>query len=330
MDRIRLLSLSLILTLLTISACSIFTPFSAPTQVNPYNDFIQTIVVQTLTAFPYPTLQPSLTSSLTSSLTLTATLNVQSPQGFISYYFGNINSRNYTLTWSLLTDRFKNRLNLPSQGGYQGYVDFWNTINQVTVLNVYDICQVDLCAIDATLQFFYKNGQHTTDTYPYTLTYDHTRNSWLFDYVPANTATPTRTFTATATRTRTPSITPTSTASKTTTPSPSRTPTRTVSPTRTGSTTPSQTRSPTTTLIHSPTFTWTPSGIPTATMTPTFTPTVTYPFTPTSTASETYTEVPSVAPTATMTPTLTPTEFPSATASRTPSETPTSTATTGP
>jgi hypothetical protein len=35
----------------------------------------------------------------------------------LSWYFNSINARNYTLTWSLLSDRNKEHVNGPSQGG---------------------------------------------------------------------------------------------------------------------------------------------------------------------------------------------------------------------
>ena len=312
MNRLRFLSLPVLLALIALSSCTRFYILGPATPTDPYTNFIQTIVVQTLTAFPYPTIQPSLTATFTQ----TATLAARTPQGFVSYYFDNINSRNYTLTWSLLSDRFKDNLNGPAQGGYQVYVNFWNTVNQVTVKNVYAICQDDLCAVDATLQLQYYSGQLNTTTYPYTLAYDHSRNTWLFDFIQTNTATPTRTGTATATRTRTPTRTSTATTTKTGTPTPSRTPTMTVSPTRTASASPSQSRTPTATLTHTPTFTWTPTA--------TFTPTGTSTSTQTSTA--TYTETPTI-PTDTMTPTFTPTATAPDTPTWTPSETPTPTST---
>jgi hypothetical protein len=126
MKRFKLFSLSILLVLLLFSACARFSP-GRPT-ANPNAHLIGTIVAQTLTAFPY-------------AATQMATLPVQTPQDFIFYYFNNINSRNYTLTWSLLSDRFKNTLNGPSQGGYQVYVDFWDSVKQVTVSDVTQTCQ---------------------------------------------------------------------------------------------------------------------------------------------------------------------------------------------
>ena len=287
MNRFRLFSFFVLPTLLILSACTMVYPLSPPTQTNPYNDIIQTIVSQTLTAFPYPTIQPGFTATYTQTVTSIP----QTPNEFVSFYFDAINSRNYSLTWSLLTDRFKNNLNGSSPYYFKDYVDFWNSVNQVTVKDVNDVCQGDLCAINATLELDYYNGQRTTATYPYTLTYEHIRKTWLFDSFPINSATAT----VTRTKTRTP------TATQTITRTPSGTPTKTASPTRTASVTPSQTHSPTPTLTRTPT----PS------------------FTPTSMATTTYTDTASATPTETMTPAFTPTDSPTPT--WTPSETPTPT-----
>ena len=98
MNRFKLLSFSVLLVLLIFSACVRSYSSGPATQPNPYSNLIGTIVAQTLTAFP-------------SATTQTATLLAQTPQDFISYYFDNINSRNYALTWLLLSDRFQNNLN---------------------------------------------------------------------------------------------------------------------------------------------------------------------------------------------------------------------------
>ena len=334
MSRFKLRLFFVLLAVLTLSACSLFTPFNAPTQANPYNDFIASMVAQTLTAFPIPSLQPSLTPTFTE----TAVLFPQTPQEFISFYFDGINSRNYSLTWSLLTDRFKNTLKGSAQNSFQEYANFWNTVKQVNVKDVHAICQGELCAVNTTLQLAYVNGQLNTSTYPFTLTYEHTRNTWMFDFIPTNTVP------ATATRTKTPTRTATTTPSRTRTPTTSRTPTRTGSQTRTVSATPSRTRTSTPTLTRSLTFTRTPTGAftptssvtitytrtasvsPTVPLMPTFTPSGSPTFTPTATATSTYGELPSATPTATMTPTFTQSVPASATPSPTPSETPTPTA----
>lgn len=296
MKRFKLFSLSFLLTLLTLSACTMFYPPSPPTQPNPYSEIIQVIVAQTLTAFPYLTIQPSLTATFTQ----TATLAAQTPQAFIYFYFDNINARNYTLTWSLLTDSFKNRLS----GSYQVYLDYWNSVKHVTVVSAFYTCSGDLCAVYATLQIEYKSGQVTSDTYPYILIRDYTQNVWMFDYIPAPVNTPTRTATFTATRTHTPTATrthtPTATLTRTITATRTRTGTFTITPTSTTSATVSVTFTPTPTWTSTFTLTLTASATPTDTMTPIWTPTPT--------GTPTWTPSPTETPTWTPSPTETPTE----------------------
>jgi hypothetical protein len=309
----RLLLLSVALALMLLPACTWFFPGGGGIRPNPYQNFIETIVAQTLTAYPYPTPQPSLTATFTQ----TAVLSPQTPRDFINWYFDNINARNYTLTWSLLTDRFKDSLDDSSQGAYQVYVDFWNSIKKVTVIDVYYVCQGDLCTVKVTLQLVYYSGLINTTTYPYTLTYDHYRGTWMFDYFPGPTATPSRTATASRTRTRTPTptITPTRTKTGTTTLTPTRTPTRTPK-TRT------PTATPTSTPTHKPTKTPTNTRTPIFTLTPTSSPT--YTLSTTNTPIETATPTISRTPTETETPTFTPRPTASDTPSPTPSETSTS------
>jgi hypothetical protein len=302
MKRLRHFSLSVLLALLSLSACTLFSPPHPPTQPIPYNDLIRTIVAQTLTAFPYPNLQPGSTATFTQ----TVTLNAQTPQGFIYFYFDNINARNYTLTWSLLTDSFKNRLS----GSYQAYLDYWNSVNHVTVMSAFYTCSGDLCAVNATLQIEYKNGQVTTDTYRYNLRRDYNRNTWMFDYIPAPT--PTRTRTPTATRTGTRTLTATHTGTLTATPT----------ATRTG--TPTATRTGTPTATRTGTFTLTPTSTTSATGSATFT------LTPTWTGTSTLTLTASATPTDTMTPTSTPTPTETPSWTPTPTETPTETVTSTP
>ena len=197
MNRLNLLPISFLLILFTSSACGRF-PLPAPaTQPNPDNSFIETVVAQTLTAFPSPTPQPTPTLTLTQ----TSAMPPQTPREFIFWYFDNINSRNYTLTWSFLTEGYKDSLGGSARYGYLDYVTFWNTVKLASVKDVFSTRQGDLCAVSVTLQLDYYDGKSETDAIPYTLQYDHARATWLFDYIPVPTAT--RAWTPTVTRTPT-------------------------------------------------------------------------------------------------------------------------------
>jgi hypothetical protein len=188
----------------------------------------------------------------------------------VRIYFSNINISNYPLTWSMLTSRFKNTVNGPAQGGYDGYVRYWDTVHSVTVQSVLVISQDDYyAAIKVTALYQYNNGTHTTSTVPYTLAYDYSINSWLFDTTPVPTSSPTRT--ATRTPTRTPTRTTTSTTSHTPTISPTQTitPTGTPLPSLTPTPSPTNTETATSTPTETPTPSETPSETPTMTDTPT-------------------------------------------------------------
>ena len=191
MNRFKLLSICMLLVLLIVSACVRSASSGPATPTIPYATYIGTMIAKTLTAYPSSTPGAVTSQAVTpqavtpqAASTQTIPLQAQTPQEFITSYFDGINSRNYTLTWTLLSDRFKNTLNGPAQGGYQGYVDFWNTIQKVTVLDVSPTCQGDACAVNVTLRLDYYNGQFDTSIYPYTLSYDHGRNTWLFDLLP--------------------------------------------------------------------------------------------------------------------------------------------------
>ena len=105
-----------------------------------------------------------------------------SVEQFIRTYFQEINSRNYENTWSLLSDAFKASRNSPQNGGYQGYVDFWNTVDRVEILEIKILQQSRQSAeVYVVANYYYKNGVTTTGQQKFYFTYDFTRNTWLFD-----------------------------------------------------------------------------------------------------------------------------------------------------
>jgi hypothetical protein len=113
LNRSKFFIITVLLGLLTLSACDL--PFVAkPTgQPTSFNNPTQTSIALTLavssTADQF-TSTPNLvtvTPGPSGTFTQTPVFLVQTPEQFVYYYFANINSRNYSLTWSLLTDRFK-------------------------------------------------------------------------------------------------------------------------------------------------------------------------------------------------------------------------------
>jgi hypothetical protein len=137
-----------------------------------------TVVTQpsATTATPVPTGSPSVA---TSTIVPTPSNTVEQ---FIRTYFEAINSRNYETTWSLLSDAFKATTNGPQMGGYQGYVDFWNTVDRVEILEIRVLDQSSQSAeVFVVANYHYTNGVTTTGEQSFYLIYDFTRDTWLFD-----------------------------------------------------------------------------------------------------------------------------------------------------
>ena len=103
----------------------------------------------------------------------------QTPGGFIYNYFNNINAGNYSLTWSLLTDRFKTNMN---HNSYDNYTTFWTGVSRVDISNVSIESQSGGNAVVSVYMVFnYNNGLVTSSTVRYYLIYDSGRGTWLFD-----------------------------------------------------------------------------------------------------------------------------------------------------
>jgi hypothetical protein len=109
-------------------------------------------------------------------------LGLSDPVDFINFYFTNINARNYQMTWSLLSEHFISTMNSPAQGGYQGYVDYWNTARQVDILDVAIEGQDGSSArVDVNMTVHYENGKTINWHQHFSLIYEIARNTWLFD-----------------------------------------------------------------------------------------------------------------------------------------------------
>jgi hypothetical protein len=143
-----------------------------------------------ITATPIPTGTPlvPINTVLVPTNTVLVPINTvvltpsNSVEQFIRTYFQEINNRNYEYTWSLLSEAFKTSRNSPQSGGYQGYVDFWNTVDRVETLEIQILEQSSQSAKALVVaNYHYGNGATTTGTQDFYFTYDFTRNTWLFD-----------------------------------------------------------------------------------------------------------------------------------------------------
>lgn len=155
------------------------TPGGADTGSTP----IPTGTTVSLTSSPSPIPSPTATFTFTPTALPTVTgWSTQVPDQFIHYYYDHINLRDYQLTWSLLSDQFKANVNGPATGGYQGYVNYWNTVQQVNIFGVTISSQVGGTAVVlVNMQYVYLNGKVGSVLQPFNLIYDSTRGTWLFD-----------------------------------------------------------------------------------------------------------------------------------------------------
>jgi|CXWL01.1.fsa_nt_gi hypothetical protein len=105
------------------------------------------------------------------------------PISFINEYFSLINERRYEDAWARLSNKFKeNFANRTDGGGYNDYVDYWNTVNKVEIAFIEIQSQSDTQAIVyAEILFNYKAGNTETGHIKYKLVKDTTGKSWLFD-----------------------------------------------------------------------------------------------------------------------------------------------------
>ena len=103
------------------------------------------------------------------------------PGEFIRYYFNAINNRQYNLSWSLLDDKFRQKFNPPEQGGYDGYVAYWDSIQRVDITSVTLQSQTaSRATVLARGTFYYKDGRHGPAEMHFYLEYDTGRGTWLF------------------------------------------------------------------------------------------------------------------------------------------------------
>jgi hypothetical protein len=99
---------------------------------------------------------------------------------FIYFYFDNINNRNYDLTWSLLSDSYKAKVNKTGKGPY---IDFWNNIiNTKGLVTISNIDQVTISEGTTSIVKISSNIQSTPLNYY--LVWDSSQNTWLFNPMP--------------------------------------------------------------------------------------------------------------------------------------------------
>jgi hypothetical protein len=181
------LHLLLTLTMLVVVACGNLRPASTPTLRPPDSP----------TPVPPTASRTSRPPTSTPTATATATLAPRTPEQFIRYYFECLNARNYELAWSLLSGRFIDANNGESQGGYQGYVAYWDAVRGVQIQQV-NISRQDNsnASLAVSLELHYNDGTVTSPTLNFILTYDPLRQTWQLDTAPIPTPGPSPTSTS--------------------------------------------------------------------------------------------------------------------------------------
>jgi len=153
--------------------------FATPTGSSARVETLQIFVTATdapgaADTLPAPVLTP--TPAAAPALTPTP---AAAPDGFIRQYFQLIGQRDYSQTWALLSDHYR-QVHNPT--GYQPYVDFWDTIQTVNILTIQPVSQNQQSAsLRVQLAFQFTNGTHSTQTITFNLVSEAASGSWLID-----------------------------------------------------------------------------------------------------------------------------------------------------
>jgi len=109
---------------------------------------------------------------------------IESPEQSVVNYYRDITRSRYSATWSQLTDRFKQEFNCCApEYNYQGYVDWWDTVQRVDFGDVRLVEQNgDNAVVYAELIYTMQDGGSFQDNDPYIeLIYSDTEGRWLFE-----------------------------------------------------------------------------------------------------------------------------------------------------
>ena len=134
--------------------------------------------------FP-PTVTPGLLAPTASASIPTAVLSSISPEQAVRDYYALINQRQYKITWSRLSDHFKDKFNCCTPEGYYDfdeYVRWWDSVARVDIGETRIIEQSGSTAtVFAQLSYLMHSGNRITDYKPYIqLVLDPTTHTWLF------------------------------------------------------------------------------------------------------------------------------------------------------
>lgn len=104
------------------------------------------------------------------------------PDQFVRDYYAGINARNYTYTWALLSTNFKEQNHSADDKGFDAYVEWWNTIERVTVKSPnIEQWDDDLAKVCATLHYDRTDGTARNSDLCFYLIAVDTTYSWQID-----------------------------------------------------------------------------------------------------------------------------------------------------
>ncbi len=101
------------------------------------------------------------------------------PEEFLSQYFQLIEQRDYSQTWAMLSDHYRQ---VHNASGYQPYVDFWNTVASLSIANAQTVSQDQQSVkLQVQVSFIFTNGKSSTQTITFALVSDAASGGWLID-----------------------------------------------------------------------------------------------------------------------------------------------------
>jgi hypothetical protein len=134
--------------------------------------------VETLQIFPTATDAPGLSGSAATLPAASPTLSTV-PEEFLRQYFQLIDQRDYSQTWAMLSEHYRQ---VHNASGYQPYVDFWNTVASLSMVNAQTVSQDQQSVkLQVQVSFIFTNGKSSTQTITFSLVSDAATGSWLID-----------------------------------------------------------------------------------------------------------------------------------------------------
>lgn len=128
---------------------------------------------------PSPTHNTTTASLPLSQAAVTSAPNRPAADEFVKNYYLALKNRNYSDTWSKLSPKFQSL----STDGYSDYLQWWNSVSDITVGNIHLVNQSsDAAIVDAELYYVMNTGKAFEDSKKRIyLVWSDPKNSWLFE-----------------------------------------------------------------------------------------------------------------------------------------------------